>query len=71
MDFAVRTAFDEGPAAFKDGRFVAAVANSAADSGELAVTNVIALLRGEDLKKAATPRGTADMAPLHCDPETD
>ncbi|MCW8378077.1 sugar ABC transporter substrate-binding protein [Streptomyces justiciae] len=92
MAFAVREAFDaaggkavrivtvngtdEGLAALKDGRFAATVANSAADTGELAVTNALALLRGEDdVKKVATTptrlvtRGTADTAPLYCDPD--
>ncbi|NUO44569.1 MAG: sugar ABC transporter substrate-binding protein [Streptomyces sp.] len=94
MAFAVREAFDaagakavkivtvngtdEGLAALKDGRFAATVANSAADTGELAVTNALALLRGEgDVDKVATTRvrlvtkGTADTAPLYCDPDPD
>ncbi|NNN32822.1 sugar ABC transporter substrate-binding protein [Streptomyces sp. S3(2020)] len=96
MAFAVRKAFDaagaedvrivtvngtdEGLAALKDGRFAATVANSAADTGELAVDNTLALLRGEDVEggaKVATTRvrlvtkGSADTAPLYCDPEID
>lgn len=91
MGFAVRKAFDaagaedirivtvngtdEGLAALKDGRFAATVANSAADTGELAVTNTIALLRGEDTDKIANTRvrlvtkATADTAPLYCPPD--
>ena len=66
---------DEGLAALKDGRFAATVANSAADTGELAVTNAIALLRDEDTDKIANTRvrlvteATADTAPLYCPPE--
>ncbi|MER6676310.1 sugar ABC transporter substrate-binding protein [Streptomyces sp. NPDC000983] len=63
---------DEGLAALKDGRFAATVANSAADTGELAVTNTIALLRdwGAD-RIAQTPvrlvtADNADTAPLYC-----
>lgn len=88
MAFAVRKAFDaagaedvrivtvngtdEGLAALKDGRFSATVSNSAADTGELAVTNTIALLRDEDTDKIANTRirlvtkGNADEAPLYC-----
>ncbi|MGV9452316.1 sugar ABC transporter substrate-binding protein [Streptomyces sp. NPDC003635] len=90
MAFAVREAFDaagaeavrivtvngtdEGLAALKDGRIAATVANSAADTGELAVTNAIALLRGWDADRIAhTPvrlvtRHNADTAPLYCPP---
>ncbi|MFJ3667304.1 sugar ABC transporter substrate-binding protein [Streptomyces sp. NPDC090106] len=94
MAFAVREAFDEagaenvrivtvngtdeGLAALKDGRFAATVANSAADTGELAVSNALDLLRGDDSvdKVATTPvrlitKGNADTAPLYCDPEID
>ncbi|MFK4106635.1 sugar ABC transporter substrate-binding protein [Streptomyces sp. NPDC019531] len=91
MAFAVRKAFDaagagdvrivtvngtdEGLAALKDGRFAATVANSAADTGELAVTNTIAMLRDEDTDKIANTRvrlvtkRTADTAPLYCPPD--
>ncbi|MFD7462443.1 MULTISPECIES: sugar ABC transporter substrate-binding protein [unclassified Streptomyces] len=93
MAFAVRKAFDaagagqvkivtvngtdEGLAALKDGRFSATVANSAAETGELAVTNTIALLRGEKTeadKIAKTPlrlvtKDNADLVPLYCPPE--
>ena len=69
---------DEGLAALKDGRFAATVANSAEDTGELAVTNAIDLLRGDDGvdKMATTPvrlvtKRNADTAPLYCDPEID
>lgn len=66
---------DEGLAALKDGRFAATVSNSAADTGELAVTNAIALLRDEKVDKIAnTPvrlvtRGDAGTAPLYCPPD--
>ncbi|MHC3474281.1 sugar ABC transporter substrate-binding protein [Streptomyces sp. 7R007] len=88
MGFAVRKAFDaaghkdvkivtvngtdEGLAALKDGRFAATVSNSAADTGELAVTNAIDLLRGRKAEKIArTPaelitKDNADTAPLYC-----
>ncbi|MGI5458509.1 sugar ABC transporter substrate-binding protein [Streptomyces sp. CA-249302] len=88
MAFAVRKAFDaagakdvkivtvngtdEGLAALKDGRFSATVSNSAADTGELAVTNAIDLLRGRKAEKIAkTPaelitKVNADTAPLYC-----
>ncbi|MEV0177013.1 sugar ABC transporter substrate-binding protein [Streptomyces sp. NPDC050803] len=88
MAFAVRKAFDaagakdvaivtvngtdKGLAALKDGRFAATVANSPADTGELAVTNAIALLRGWEADRIAeTPvrlvtRSNADTAPLYC-----
>ncbi|MFD4556148.1 sugar ABC transporter substrate-binding protein [Streptomyces sp. NPDC058469] len=88
MAFAARTAFDaaggkkvkivtvngtdEALAALKDGRFAATVSNSAKDTGELAVTNTISLLRKEKVEKiAATParlitRANADTAPLYC-----
>lgn len=91
MAFAVRKAFDaagaqavrivtvngtdEGLAALKDGRFAATVANSAADTGELAVTNTISLLRDWDAEKIAhTParlvtESNADTAPLYCPPD--
>ncbi|MFJ1969007.1 substrate-binding domain-containing protein [Streptomyces sp. NPDC087903] len=91
MAFAVRKAFDaagskavkivtvngtdEGLAALKNGRFSATVSNSAADTGELAVTNAIALLRREEAEKVAdTPvrlvtRSNADTAPLYCPPD--
>ncbi|MFI1562416.1 sugar ABC transporter substrate-binding protein [Streptomyces sp. NPDC020490] len=88
MGFAVRKAFDaagrkdvkivtvngtdEGLAALKDGRFSATVSNSAADTGELAVTNAIDLLRGRKADRIAkTPaalitKDNADTAPLYC-----
>ncbi|MFC8518018.1 sugar ABC transporter substrate-binding protein [Streptomyces sp. NPDC057257] len=88
MAFSVRKAFDaagakdvkivtvngtdEGLAALKDGRFSATVSNSAADTGELAVTNAIDLLRGRKAEKIAkTPaelitKANADTAPLYC-----
>ncbi|MES5818322.1 hypothetical protein [Streptomyces sp. RG80] len=69
---------DEGLAALKDGRFAATVADSAEDTGELAVTNAIDLLCGDDGvdKMATTPvrlvtKRNADTAPLYCDPEID
>lgn len=58
----------------KDDRFAATVANSAADTGELAVTDAIALLRDSDAEKIAhTPvrlvtKSNADTAPLYCPP---
>ncbi|MEU3346793.1 sugar ABC transporter substrate-binding protein [Streptomyces sp. NPDC006700] len=88
MAFAVRKAFDEagakgvkivtvngtdeGLAALKDGRFAATVANSAADTGQLAVENVISLLRQQKAEKIdKTPirlvtKEDADTAPLYC-----
>ncbi|MFJ8135805.1 sugar ABC transporter substrate-binding protein [Streptomyces sp. NPDC096013] len=63
---------DEALAALKDGRFAATVSNSAKDTGELAVTNAISLLRGEKAQKIATTpahlitKGNADIAPLYC-----
>ncbi|MFF3500075.1 sugar ABC transporter substrate-binding protein [Streptomyces sp. NPDC003247] len=65
---------DEALAALKDGRFSATVSNSAADTGELAVENVISLLRNERADKIeATPvrlvtADNADTAPLYCPP---
>ncbi|MER6344632.1 sugar ABC transporter substrate-binding protein [Streptomyces sp. NPDC001595] len=94
MGFAVRKAFDaagarqvkivtvngtdEGLAALKDGRFSATVANSASETGELAVKNTIALLRNEQDKAekvTKTPlrlvtEENADLVPLYC-PEED
>lgn len=88
MAFAARKAFDANGgkkvkivtvngtdaalAALKDGRFAATVSNSAKDTGELAVTNAISLLRKEKVRKIATTparlitRGNADTAPLYC-----
>ncbi|MFE6287307.1 sugar ABC transporter substrate-binding protein [Streptomyces sp. NPDC057877] len=66
---------DEALAALKDGRFSATVSNSPADTGELAVTNTIALLRDWRAEKIAkTPirlltEGNADTAPLYCPDE--
>jgi len=63
---------DEALAALKDGRFAATVSNSAKDTGELAVTNAISLLRKEKVEKIATTparlitRSNADTAPLYC-----
>jgi ribose transport system substrate-binding protein len=63
---------DEALAALKDGRFAATVSNSAKDTGELAVTNTISLLRKEKVEKIATTparlitRSNADTAPLYC-----
>ncbi|MFJ9899672.1 sugar ABC transporter substrate-binding protein [Streptomyces sp. NPDC091280] len=63
---------DEALAALKDGRFAATVSNSAKDTGELAVTDVIGLLRGEKVDKIATTparlvtKANADTAPLYC-----
>ena len=63
---------DEALAALKDGRFAATVSNSAKDTGELAVTNVISLLRKEKVEKIATTparlvtKANADTAPLYC-----
>ncbi|MEU4655412.1 sugar ABC transporter substrate-binding protein [Streptomyces sp. NPDC023723] len=64
---------DEALAALKDGRFSATVSNSAGETGELAVRNTIALLRGRTAEKIAkTPirlitKSTADTAPFYCD----
>ena len=91
MGFAVRKSFDaagaksvkivtvngtdEGLKALKDGRFAATVSNSAADTGELAVSNAIDLLRGRKAEKIAkTPaelitKDNADTAPLYCPPD--
>jgi len=91
MAFAVRKAFDAaggkgvkivtvngtdaGLAALKDGRFAATVSNSAADTGELAVTNVLAMLREETTEKVTDARvrlvtkDNADTAPLYCPPD--
>ncbi|MFD7709676.1 sugar ABC transporter substrate-binding protein [Streptomyces sp. NPDC059785] len=88
MGFAVRKAFDaagkkdvkivtvngtdKGLAAVKDGRFSATVANSAKDTGEIAVKNSVALLREEKTEKIAhTPirlitKDNTDTAPLYC-----
>ncbi|MDV9170687.1 substrate-binding domain-containing protein [Streptomyces sp. W16] len=63
---------DEALAALKDGRFAATVSNSAKDTGELAVTDVISLLRKEKVEKIATTparlvtKANADTAPLYC-----
>ncbi|MFD8816478.1 sugar ABC transporter substrate-binding protein [Streptomyces sp. NPDC059627] len=63
---------DEGLAALKDGRFAATVSNSAADMGQLAVENTIALLRDEKTDKIAKARirlvtkDDADIAPVYC-----
>ncbi|WP_106971784.1 sugar ABC transporter substrate-binding protein [Streptomyces xylophagus] len=63
---------DEALAALKDGRFAATVSNSAKDTGELAVTQTISLLRKEKVEKIATTparlitRDNADTAPLYC-----
>ena len=63
---------DEALAALKDGRFAATVSNSAKDTGELAVTHTISLLRKEKVEKIATTparlitRDNADTAPLYC-----
>ncbi|WP_320780946.1 sugar ABC transporter substrate-binding protein [Streptomyces sp. CRN 30] len=67
---------DRGLAALKDGRFSATVSNSAGETGELAVRNTIALLRGRVAEKIAkTPirlitKGTADTAPFYCESDT-
>ncbi|MFD5258552.1 sugar ABC transporter substrate-binding protein [Streptomyces bobili] len=66
---------DEALAALKDGRFAATVSNSAADTGELAVENVVSLLRQERADKIDKTRirlvteDNADTAPLYCPPE--
>ncbi|OQD56412.1 sugar ABC transporter substrate-binding protein [Streptomyces phaeoluteigriseus] len=66
---------DEALAALKDGRFAATVSNSAADTGELAVENVVSLLRKEKADKIDKTRvrlvteDNADTAPLYCPPE--
>lgn len=63
---------DEGLAALKDGRLSATVSNSANDTGQLAVTNVVGLLRKDKVDKIdKTPirlvtKGNADTAPLYC-----
>ena len=63
---------DEALAALKDGRFAATVSNSAKDTGELAVTNAVSLLRKEKVEKIATTparlvtEANADTAPLYC-----
>ncbi|MET7684152.1 sugar ABC transporter substrate-binding protein [Streptomyces sp. NPDC005423] len=63
---------DEALAALKDGRFAATVSNSAKDTGDLAVTNTIGLLREEKVRKIATTparlitKTNADTAPLYC-----
>ncbi|MGW8063099.1 sugar ABC transporter substrate-binding protein [Streptomyces ziwulingensis] len=63
---------DEALAALKDGRFSATVANSAGNTGDLAVRNTIALLRGRKAEKIDhTPirlvtEDNADTAPLYC-----
>ncbi|MEW1776584.1 sugar ABC transporter substrate-binding protein [Streptomyces sp. NPDC086777] len=63
---------DEGLAALRDGRFVATVSNPAADMGQLAAGNTIALLRDEKVDKIAKARirlvtkDNADLAPLYC-----
>ncbi|MBC7273706.1 MAG: sugar ABC transporter substrate-binding protein [Streptomyces sp.] len=91
MAFAAREAFDEAGAtevrivtvngtdealaALKEGRLSATVSNSAGDTGELAVTNTIALLRDWRAEKIAkTPirlitKDNADTAPLYCPEE--
>lgn len=86
MAFAVREAFDaagadrvrivtvngtdEALAALKDGRFSATVSNSAGNTGELAVRNTIALLRGRAAERHTPIRlvtkGNADTALLYC-----
>ncbi|GGM08812.1 hypothetical protein GCM10010129_60850 [Streptomyces fumigatiscleroticus] len=88
MAFAVRKAFDtagggqvkivtvngtdEALVALKDGRFSATVSNSAMNTGELAVTNTIALLTKRKAEKIdKTPirlitNENADTAPLCC-----
>ncbi|MFF3943095.1 sugar ABC transporter substrate-binding protein [Streptomyces phaeofaciens] len=64
---------DEALAALKDGRLSATVSNSAADTGELAVKNVVSLLRedGRADRIDKTPvrlvtKDNADTAPLYC-----
>ncbi|MET9385386.1 sugar ABC transporter substrate-binding protein [Streptomyces sp. NPDC002928] len=64
---------DEALAALKDGRFSATVSNSAADTGTLAVTNAVALLRKEkrvdriaQARLRLVTKGNADTAPLYC-----
>ncbi|MEU9590578.1 sugar ABC transporter substrate-binding protein [Streptomyces sp. NPDC048193] len=63
---------DEALAALKDGRFSATVSDSAGNTGELAVRNTIALLRGRKAEKIDTTpirlvtKGNADTAPLYC-----
>ncbi len=63
---------DDALEALKDGRFSATVSNSAGNTGELAVRNTIALLRGRKAEKIDhTPirlvtKDNADTAPLYC-----
>ncbi|MFF1439432.1 sugar ABC transporter substrate-binding protein [Streptomyces sp. NPDC058295] len=66
---------DEALAALKAGSLAATVSNSAADTGELAVQNVVSLLRKDDRADRIdkTPvrlvtRDNADTAPLYCPP---
>ncbi|WP_129841071.1 sugar ABC transporter substrate-binding protein [Streptomyces sp. RFCAC02] len=62
----------DGLAAVEDGRFAATVANSATQTGQLAVRNTLALLDGEDVEKIAqTPitlitRENVAEAPQYC-----
>ncbi|WP_406006392.1 sugar ABC transporter substrate-binding protein [Streptomyces sp. NBC_00637] len=67
---------DEALAALKAGSLAATVSNSAADTGELAVQNVISLLRKDDRadRIEKTPvrlvtKDNADTAPLYCPPQ--
>ncbi|OIJ64659.1 sugar ABC transporter substrate-binding protein [Streptomyces mangrovisoli] len=67
---------DAALAALKDGRFAATVSNSAADTGQLAIENTIALLRKQKgaHKIANTPirlvtKANADTAPMYCPTE--
>lgn len=63
---------DEGLAALKDGRFSATVSSSVMEMGELAVTNALSLLRGDQTDKIAyvpnrlITEGTADTAAIYC-----
>jgi ribose transport system substrate-binding protein len=63
---------DAGLTALRDGRFAATVANSAAETGQLAVENALSLLRHEKADKIdKTPislvtKDNADTAPLYC-----
>ncbi|MFI6038310.1 sugar ABC transporter substrate-binding protein [Streptomyces sp. NPDC051315] len=72
VDIVTVNGTDEALAALKDGRFAATVSNSAADTGELAVENVVSLLRGEKTEKIDRTRvrlvtkDNADTAPLYC-----
>ncbi|MFD9322024.1 sugar ABC transporter substrate-binding protein [Streptomyces sp. NPDC060053] len=66
---------DEALAALKSGSLAATVSNSAADTGELAVQNVVSLLRRDNRADRIdkTPvrlvtRDNADTAPLYCPP---